>query len=108
MICALLAVTDGDTIRTDCGRIRLANIDAPEARKCPQDAAEATAALARLLAPTVRVEALYRDRYGRIVGIVEARGKDAGAAMVAQGYAKPWPHDATGRAMTDRPEWRCE
>ncbi len=42
LICTLISVTDGDTLRAACPetiRIRIANIDAPEVDACPGRAA---------------------------------------------------------------------
>ncbi|MDZ7905185.1 MAG: thermonuclease family protein [Cypionkella sp.] len=103
MTCILIAITDGDTIRTDCGRIRIANIDAPETRVCPVEADAATRHLATLINGTLTVNALYTDRYGRIVGVITDNGRDVGAAMVTSGHAQPWPHSPSGRALTARP-----
>ena len=83
--------------------MRIADIDAPERRACPGPAATATEALRGQLIGPITVAPLYTDRYGRIVATVTAAGQDIGQAMLATGHAKPWPHSATGRALTRRP-----
>jgi endonuclease YncB( thermonuclease family) len=107
LTCFLTSVTDGDTLRADCPRperIRIANIDAPEAATCPRQAARATEYL-RIMAPArFTVEVLYRDRYGRIVGIVRfLNGGNLGNLMLGTGSVQPWPHDRNGRALAPRP-----
>jgi endonuclease YncB( thermonuclease family) len=106
LICTLLSVTDGDTLRAACPeptRIRIADIDAPERDACPGPAALATAALQALATGPLTVTPLYEDRYGRTVATVEAQRRDLGEAMLATGLAKAWPHSKTGRALAPRP-----
>ncbi len=107
LLCTLISVTDGDTLRAACPEpviIRIANIDAPERRDCPAAAALSTAMLASLLIGTFTVQPLYADRYGRTVATVTIRGNDVGSAMIDARRAKPWPHSATGRALARKPE----
>ena len=107
LACALIAVIDGDTLDAACPhrlRIRLANIDAPEARACPLEAASAKRALFWLAQGNLAVFPLYQDRYGRTVAHVSTASRDLGAALVATGHARPWPHDNRGRALAPRPE----
>lgn len=109
--CAVARVIDGDTLVVDCGdgpvTVRLRDIDAPELGGCA--GAAGLAALDALAALTaghpLTLIARGLDRWGRTVGAVEADGRDLGAALVAGGHARPWPHDDTGRAMAPRPDW---
>lgn len=109
--CAGLRAIDGDTLALDCGdgpvTVRLRDIDAPELRGCAGAAALAARdALDALTAGhPLTLIARGADRWGRTVGAVEADGRDLGAALVAAGHARPWPHDDTGRAMAPRPDW---
>jgi endonuclease YncB( thermonuclease family) len=93
-ICLVVAISDGDTLRMRCGEpgafqqvtVRLAEVDAPE-RGQPY-ARRSRAALAALCWgswATLRAE--KKDRYGRTVGRVECRGKDASAEQVRRGMA---------------------
>ena len=102
-ICLVIAISDGDTLRLRCGEpgafqqvtVRLAEVDAPE-RGQPY-ARRSTASLAALCWgswATLRPE--KEDRYGRTVGRVECRGKDASAEQVRAGMA--W---AFTRYLTD-------
>lgn len=101
-----LRVIDGDTVEvtTTGERIRLANIDTPEAGKGARCTAErrasdaATAETRRLIrsARELRVERTGEiDRYGRTIAYVRIDGRDLGAALVSSGHARRW----TGRRM---------
>lgn len=94
MLCLVVAITDGDTIKARCGqpgayqevKVRLAEIDAPE-KKQPfgQRSKEALSDLCFQAQATIRPATI--DRYGRTVARLECRGKDANAEMVRQGMA---------------------
>lgn len=106
LICTLISVTDGDTLRAACPqeiRIRIANIDAPEVDACPGPAARATEALRTLAQGPLTVRPLYTDRYGRTVATIEAQGADIGQSLITTGAAQPWPHSDRGRALTKKP-----
>lgn len=108
LTCTLISVTDGDTFRAACPApvivtVRIADIDAPEKKKCPGPAAQSTAALTTLLAGTITLQPLYFDRYKRTVATVAVGGQDVGSAMLDAHHAYKWPHDAHGRALTKRP-----
>jgi endonuclease YncB( thermonuclease family) len=89
------SVVDGDTIELHGQRIRLAAIDAPEARQsCERDGAawpcgrRAAFALADLVgARTVTCRWRERDRYRRPVATCEVGGTDLGGWLVEQGWA---------------------
>lgn len=94
LVCLVLAITDGDTLRLRCGEpgafqqvtVRLAEVDAPE-RGQPY-ARRSTASLAALCWGAVAtVKGEKEDRYGRTVARVECRGKDASAEQVRIGMA---------------------
>lgn len=110
-----LFITDGDTVKLvrDDGtreRIRLEGIDAPEIEgaDCPSERERgilAGAALAGLLkSGEVKILRNGQDRYGRTLarititpdpdgaagGAESGKPRDAGAAMIAAGHARPW------------------
>lgn len=84
-------VTDGDGLVIDGQRIRLYGVDAFELRQncgayaCGRGSANALADL--IGGRPVACVQMDRDRYGRIVAVCEADGRDLGAAMVRQGHA---------------------
>lgn len=84
-------VVDGDGLVIEGRRIRLYGIDAFELRQtcgayaCGRASADALRDLVGGR-PVVCAE-MDRDRYGRIVAVCEAGGRDLGAAMVRQGHA---------------------
>lgn len=89
-------VVDGDTLDFGAARVRLHGVDAPElAQTCAAAGGGAwpcgAAAAARLTALAgggpVACEPRDRDRYGRIVAVCSAGGRDLGAALVAEGLA---------------------
>ncbi|TQR34664.1 nuclease [Campylobacter sp. MIT 99-7217] len=87
----VVRVIDGDTIElldfaNEKYRIRFFGIDAPESK---QDFGNKSKDyLASLIAgKEVQVIKKSKDKYGRIVGIVEFNGQDINKAMVANGYA---------------------
>jgi len=98
-------VVDGDTIWLRGEKIRLADIDAPETHD-PRCASEkelgdrATERLQQLLnAGVVTLKPIDRDRdrYGRLLRIVDVDGESAGNVLVEEGLArwyeggrKPW------------------
>jgi endonuclease YncB( thermonuclease family) len=103
LVCLVVAITDGDTIKARCGEagsyelvaVRLAEIDAPERRQAFGNRSKQ--ALADLcfnqwatIAPTAR------DRYGRTVARVQCQGEDSSAEQVRSGMA--W---AFTRYLTD-------
>jgi endonuclease YncB( thermonuclease family) len=87
---------DGDTLAVAGRRIRLAGIDAPETGQhcggargeynCGEAAKHALAAL--IGGASVECRAKERDRWGRIVALCRAGGRDLGAAMVEAGWAR--------------------
>lgn len=105
--CTFVSVHDGDTIRCDGEKIRLANIDAPELEGSPRcerlrggknpswcDYAlgiKSRDALDDFLdSGSVTVERLGKDKYGRTLARLDVDGSDAGQHLVALGLARAW------------------
>lgn len=88
-------VIDGDTLAFGRERVRLRGIDAFERDQtcrrggeeyaCGREAMEALAAMVRNGPPNC--SGRTTDRYGRLLAICEAGGRDLNAAMVASGWA---------------------
>lgn len=104
LLAALIVASavDGDTIRVGSETVRIANIDTPEIHTAKCDAERRLGQLAKS-----RVEALLRqgevvvhpgdpksgrtrDRHGRLLALVTIAGRDLGATLIAEGYARPW------------------
>jgi endonuclease YncB( thermonuclease family) len=92
----LVRVIDGDTISIGETRVRLEGIDAPESEQtCKRKwfgswpcGATATSALAKLVeGRPVSCDPRGHDKYGRVLAICYADGKDINAQMVRQGLA---------------------
>jgi len=92
-------VIDGDTIRYEGVKIRLADIDTPEisAPKCPYEADLGHKAKLRLLellnaAPIEVVPTGGRDidRYGRKPRLILQNGRSLGDILVTEGLARRW------------------
>lgn len=103
-------VVDGDTLDFGAVRVRLHGVDAPEtAQTCAAAGggvwacgAAATARLTALAAgATIACEPTDRDRYGRIVAVCSARGRDLGGALVAEGLAWAFLRYADDYAPTE-------
>ncbi len=95
----LNCVIDGDTIRYDGIKVRLADIDAPEAfsPKCPSEAALGQRATQRLIEvlnagpfQVVRSGDRDEDRYGRKLRVIERGGRSVADTLVAEGLARRW------------------
>ena len=91
-------MVDGDTVWIDHQKIRLADIDAPETHP-PRCAAEAdlghraTQRLQQLLnegSVSIHAAERDRDRYGRLLRIVDVNGASAGERLVSEGLARRW------------------
>lgn len=94
--CEVPEVTDGDTIRCGALRVRLASIDAPEmpghcrrGRNCVDgDPYASKAHLQQLIGGgSLKCEQTDTDRYGRVVALCEAEGRDLSCAQVEAGHA---------------------
>ncbi|AJF08320.1 hypothetical protein GSUB_17185 (plasmid) [Geoalkalibacter subterraneus] len=87
----VVKVSDGDTITVLTedkkeARIRFYGVDTPERGQA--FGRVATEHLKTLLTPTVEIEVLDQDRYGRLVGLVyNSAGTNLNQQMVADGYA---------------------
>lgn len=108
-LCASVLVHDGDTLRCDGEKIRIANIDAPELPGssrcdprqlrggnnpswCDYEAGAASRDALRAFVSRGRVEIkrLGTDRYGRTLATVTVNEQDAGAYLVSIGLARWW------------------
>ena len=105
VLCATVTVHDGDTLRCNGERVRIANIDAPELPDSPKchdrrasyawcdyaAGARSRDALAQLVSRgQVKLERVGVDKYGRTLGRVTVNGRDAGAYLVSLGLARWW------------------
>lgn len=105
--CSLVSVHDGDTIRCNGEKIRLANIDAPELEGSPRCVQmrygknpswcdfelgiKSRDALDDFLdSGSIKVERVGVDRYGRTLATISVDGADAGRHLISLGYAKAW------------------
>lgn len=94
LLCLVVAITDGDTIKARCGQpgayeqvtIRLAEIDAPE-KKQPYGQRSKEALSALCFQQQAVIKPTTTDRYGRTIARIECRGKDANAELVRIGMA---------------------
>lgn len=93
-------VQDGDSLRIGEHRIILWGIDAPEGEAPCGDIRpdrRARAALRQILGRrTLECEVREVDRHGRSVAVCRVQGRDVGAAMVEQGWARDWPRYSCG------------
>lgn len=88
-------IVDGDTLVVQNTRVRLLGIDAPEAKQRCETATgaawacgmAATATLRALVGQGVRCTGSEEDRYGRLIAVCRAGGRDVNAEMVARGAA---------------------
>jgi endonuclease YncB( thermonuclease family) len=91
LICLVVAITDGDTVKVRCDeqpqqRVRLAEIDTPE--KAQPFGAKAKQALSDLAyMKKVRMEVETTDRYGRLVAHLYDGDTHINAVLVEQGMA---------------------
>jgi micrococcal nuclease len=91
-------VVDGDTFWLNGDKVRIIDIDAPEISKpkCSEELALGKIATERLIAllndgPFDLVkEGRDRDRFGRLLRLVQRDGKSLGAQLVNEGLAHRW------------------
>jgi len=88
-------VVDGDTVWIEGEKIRLADIDAPEAGgACEAErvtAARAAGRLAELLGRgSFSIERQGMDAYGRTLAVIVVGGRSVGTVLVEEGLARPW------------------
>lgn len=84
----VVRVIDGDTIEIDKNkeRIRLYGIDAPELKQ--SFGKKSKQALEALIAgKNIKIISKGKDKYDRILAVVEFKGKDINKLMVSWGYA---------------------
>jgi endonuclease YncB( thermonuclease family) len=103
-VCTSPQVHDGDSLRCNGERIRIANIDAPELPDSPRCtdprrsgwcdpvlAVKSRDALRVFLARgPVTIHRTGVDRYGRTLARVTVNGKDAGRYLIGLGLARRW------------------
>ena len=108
-----IEVMDGDTIRVGETVYRLVGFDTPEAgfrSRCERERTIAHAATQRLrilvagggldltrvpCACPPDTEGTPRCNYGRLCGVLKARGKDVGAILISENLARPYVCSAT-------------
>jgi endonuclease YncB( thermonuclease family) len=100
LACLVIGIADGDTLTARCDavnvKIRVAEIDAPEARQAFGNRSRQSLATLCFKKPAT-VRPLSTDQYGRTVARIECAGGDASAEQVRAGMA--WVFD---RYVTDR------
>ena len=98
LLCLVVAVTDGDTIKARCGEpgayeqinVRLAEIDAPEKKQAFGERSKQ--ALSDLcFGVNAEIHPVTKDRYGRTVAWITCRGRDANTEQIRAGMA--WVYD---------------
>lgn len=94
VLCLVVAITDGDTIKARCGdpgaydqiTVRISAIDAPESRQAfGQRSKQHLSELCFQVRATITPRTT--DKYGRTVGDVECRGRDVATEQVRSGMA---------------------
>lgn len=105
LIGRVVSVADGDTLTVLVGRdqfrVRLQGIDAPESKQAFGNVSKQL--LSKLaFGKTVQVEFRQQDRYGRILGVVYADGRDLNLTMVGQGLAWHYKHYERDQAPDKR------
>lgn len=91
MLCLVVGVSDGDTIKVRCGeteeeKVRLVQIDAPEKKQAfGSKAKDALSDLA--FQKNIQLERSGTDRYGRTLGRIVLDGTDLNFEMVRLGFA---------------------
>lgn len=90
LLCLVVGITDGDTLKARCGgqqiTVRLAEIDAPEKRQpWGQRSKQNLSQLCYMQQAEIKIQ--DRDRYGRTVARVICSGRDANAEQVRAGMA---------------------
>lgn len=102
LLCLVVAVTDGDTIKARCGEpgayeqitVRISAIDAPESRQAfGQRSKQHLSDLC--FQERAAITPRTTDKYGRTVGDVECQGKDVATEQVRAGMA--WFYVKYGR-----------
>jgi endonuclease YncB( thermonuclease family) len=103
VLCLVVAITDGDTLKVRCGdapmaTIRLAEIDAPEkGQPWGERSRQHLAELCHERQAELRPQA--KDRYGRTVARVACAGQDASAAQIQAGMAWAFTKYLTDKSL---------
>jgi endonuclease YncB( thermonuclease family) len=111
--CAAPRVVDGDSINcSNLGRVRLLGIDAPDRMSsspcrggygnhvCDDEGSRrAKQSLAVAMTGRVTVQPVTRDRYGRMIAMVSAGGRDLSCWQINQGVARYIPSYDNGRRV---------
>jgi micrococcal nuclease len=105
LLCLVVGVTDGDTLKVRCGgapmtTIRLAEIDAPEKRQ-PFGERSRQHLADLCFQKTAEVHPRSRDRYDRTVARVSCAGQDASLEQVRTGMAWAYTRYVTDSAVKD-------
>ncbi len=95
---ARVEVVDGDSIRLDGTDWRLMGYDTPEVghawcegeRRLGVLATQRLESLVRSGATLDATDSGKRDRYRRVLGTLTIGGRDVGATLIAEGYARPY------------------
>jgi micrococcal nuclease len=90
LLCFVISITDGDTLKARCGNqtltIRLAEIDAPEKRQAFGNRAKSRLA-GLCYQEQAEIQTTTKDRYGRTIARVCCYGIDVWMTMVWKGMA---------------------
>lgn len=102
----VIAVADGDTLTLVDGqqirhKIRLAGIDAPEARQ-PYGQAARRSLSEMVEGHWVQVQYDKSDRYGRLVGKIEREGRDVNLEQLRRGMAWHYKKYQNEQSLSDR------
>jgi endonuclease YncB( thermonuclease family) len=111
-------VVDGDTlsIRGEKARVRLYGVDTPEGQQTCEDAdgkrylcgSRAAETLSSLIGRNGRVSCVEedRDRYGRVVAVCRANGREINAELIRQGWALEYKQYSDGRYADEEADAR--
>ena len=90
ILCALLWVSDGDTVRLRCAgedlKVRIQALDCAELPT--REGHRAKQALSALLTGPITIERRGYDRYGRTVAVVRANGVDVACELMKSGHCR--------------------
>lgn len=100
----VIAIVDGDTLDVLVDnhpvRVRLANVDAPE-KKQPFGTRARQALSALAFGEVAKVEEVGKDRYGRTIGNVQAKGQNVNREIVAEGFTWAYRKYLHDRSLLD-------
>ena len=109
LLCLVIGITDGDTLTARCDtaeraqnvKVRLAEIDAPEARQ-PWGRRSRQSLADLCFGKHAQVHAVDTDRNGRLIAHVSCDGIDSGAEQVRSGMAWVYERYAVNRTLFER------